>query len=143
MMTDHYTIGGLARAAGVPTSTIRYYERRGLLMPKGRTRARYRAYGGPELDRLRFIQAHQRSGLTLKDIAQILEVAEGRSAPLEPVQCIIAQRLAEIERTLRELRRARPLLRASLVLCKQAARDRSTTVACPGSSHRRRRPNRA
>lgn len=43
-MKDAMTIGELARAAGVPTSTVRFYERRGLLKPDARTQANYRTY---------------------------------------------------------------------------------------------------
>ena len=32
-----YTIGELARVAGVPATTVRFYERKGLLRPDGRT----------------------------------------------------------------------------------------------------------
>ena len=50
-----YTIGELARAVGVPTSTIRYYERTGLLRPDARSFSNYRQYTAKTLDRLRFI----------------------------------------------------------------------------------------
>src|SRR6266516_2132117 len=40
----HYNIGQLARAAGVPVSTLRYYERVGLLAPAGRAHNNYRFY---------------------------------------------------------------------------------------------------
>jgi DNA-binding transcriptional MerR regulator len=52
-----YTISQLARAAGVPTSAVRYYERIGLLQPHGRTGGNYRLYGKEALERLRFIRA--------------------------------------------------------------------------------------
>jgi DNA-binding transcriptional MerR regulator len=32
-MNQEYTMGQLARAAGVPTTTLRYYERMGLVRP--------------------------------------------------------------------------------------------------------------
>jgi len=34
-MPDRLTIGELAEAAGVPTTTVRFYERRGLILPEG------------------------------------------------------------------------------------------------------------
>ena len=34
-MPQSYTIGALAKAVGVPTSTLRYYERLGILKPDG------------------------------------------------------------------------------------------------------------
>ena len=44
MVHKHYNIGQLAPAAGIPISTLRYYERVGLLQPTGRTRSNYRFY---------------------------------------------------------------------------------------------------
>jgi DNA-binding transcriptional MerR regulator len=60
-MDASYTVGRLAIAAGVPTTTVRYYERRGLLQPALRLGSgSYRTYGEPELERLRFIRSAQR-----------------------------------------------------------------------------------
>ena len=53
------TIGQLAHATGVPTSTVRYYERVGLFKPDARTRSNYRSYSARAVERLRFIRAAQ------------------------------------------------------------------------------------
>ena len=45
-------IGELAALGGVPTPTVRYYERRGLIMESARTRAGYRQYGPEAVRRL-------------------------------------------------------------------------------------------
>lgn len=70
-MNMTYTIGQLARAVGVPTSTVRYYERIGLLQPDGRTAGNYRLYGKEALECLRFIRAAQATGFTLEDITHL------------------------------------------------------------------------
>ena len=57
-----YTIGQLAKEGGVPTSTVRYYERIGLLHPNDRTGGNYRVYSDTALERLRFIRAAQATG---------------------------------------------------------------------------------
>ncbi len=69
------TIGELAKAAGVPTSTVRYYERAGILRPSGRSAGNYRVYSKSELERLRFIRAAQATGFTLDDIKSLLRPA--------------------------------------------------------------------
>ena len=78
------TIGRLAEQAGVPVSTVRYYERRGLLAPEERSPSRYRLYGPAVLRRLRFIRAAQRSGFTLEDIRRILALREQAALLQEP-----------------------------------------------------------
>jgi len=68
-----YTIGALARAAEVPTTTVRYYERTGLLPPEGRSGGNYRSYSVRSLERLRFIRAAQANGFTLDDVKRFYE----------------------------------------------------------------------
>lgn len=108
------TIGALARAAGVPASTVRFYEREGLLRPSGRSPANYRLYAQGDLQRLRFIRAAQATGFTLEDISELL-----RPAPCHRVQDLIEERLAWVEARMRELRHVRKVLRTSLSLCQE------------------------
>ncbi|HEX9867840.1 MAG TPA: MerR family transcriptional regulator [Candidatus Tectomicrobia bacterium] len=75
-METTYSIGQLARAAGVPTSTVRYYERIGLLHSDARTAGNYRRYGQETLEYLRFIRAAQRTGFTLEDITALLQLRD-------------------------------------------------------------------
>lgn len=51
-----FSIGQLAKRAGVAIDTVRYYERSRLLAPAGRLASGYRRYGAAELKRLRFIR---------------------------------------------------------------------------------------
>jgi MerR family mercuric resistance operon transcriptional regulator len=63
-----FTIGQIASAAGVPASTLRFYERAGLVKPDFRTGANYRGYGEKALRRIKFIRSAQSIGLRLDDI---------------------------------------------------------------------------
>jgi MerR family mercuric resistance operon transcriptional regulator len=108
------TIGELAHAAGVQASTVRYYERAGLLRPSGRSTANYRLYAVADLQRLRFIRAAQATGFTLGDIAYLL-----RPASCHRVQQLIEDRLAQINARMKELRHVRHVLRQSLVECRE------------------------
>ena len=66
------TIGELARGAAVPTSTVRYYERSGLLKPGQRSGGNYRQYHPRTLEKLRFIRSAQGIGLSLKEVSELL-----------------------------------------------------------------------
>ncbi|WP_299846549.1 MerR family transcriptional regulator [uncultured Paracoccus sp.] len=64
-------IGEIARAAGVSTSRIRFYEREGII-PNGERRANgYRDYPADLVGLLMFIEQAQSLGFTLREIAQI------------------------------------------------------------------------
>ena len=68
------TIGEVARRAGVATSTVRYYERRGLLRADARQSGQ-RRYRDDTLRVLVFIGMLQDAGLSLDDIDGILHAA--------------------------------------------------------------------
>ena len=113
-MTTKLTIGALAKAANVPTSTVRYYERAGVLRPSGRTAGNYRVYSESELERLRFIRAAQATGFTLDNIKALL-----RPSACGKVQGLIEERLSQVGDRMRELRHVQSVLRASLEECRE------------------------
>lgn len=119
-MSARYTIGQLAKAAGVARSTVRYYERIGLLAPAGRTRSNYRFYGSEALERLRFIRAAQSAGFTLGDVSTMLELRDGSLAPCEEVRTLIEHRLDEVVAKIADFQRVRAALRQALARCRAA-----------------------
>jgi alkylmercury lyase len=118
-MSPQYTIGELSRAAGVPASTVRYYENRGLLTPEGRSESNHRLYGRESLRRLRFIRAAQTSGFTLEDIGTLLELQGGSVNPCDEVQAILERRLGKVEEQLEHLSRVRGVLNDSIRWCRE------------------------
>ena len=117
-----FTIGQLASAAGVPTTTVRYYERAGLLKPEARTGGNYRAYSEVGLNRLRFIRTAQAAGLSLDDIAELIRLTDADKAPCAEVQAILRQRLEDLDRRLEELRSVKSAVEAALHACRCAPR---------------------
>ena len=115
-----YTIGQLAKQGGVPTSTVRYYERIGLLHPHDRTGGNYRVYSDTALERLRFIRAAQATGFTLDDITALLNLRDGDTAPCQEVQTLIEERLADTAQRLKDLHHVQKVLKTSLQLCREA-----------------------
>ena len=110
-MDDLATIGELAAQAGVATSAVRYYERRGLLAPDAR-RSGQRRYRPETLRLLVFIGMLQDAGLSLDDIDGILhahDVAEWKQ--------IARRRLDALDDELARLERARGYLQGAL-LCR-------------------------
>ena len=118
-MAIFHTIGRLAREAGVPTSTVRYYERIGLLHANGRTGGNYRFYSATALERLRFIRAAQASGFTLDDVTALLNLRDGESAPCQEVQSLIEERLSDMAQRLKDLQHVQRVLKSSLKLCRE------------------------
>lgn len=115
-MNEQYTISQLAKAAEIPTTTVRYYERIGLVEPEDRSAGNYRLYSKESLQRLRFIRAAQAIGFTLDDVRALL--GEGGDVPCcGDVQQLIEDRLAEIDQRLKDLRQVQRVLKGSLAMC--------------------------
>jgi MerR family redox-sensitive transcriptional activator SoxR len=105
------TIGEVATRAGLATSAIRYYERRGLIAADSRVSGR-RRYREETLRRLVFIGMLQDAGLALDDIEGILTAPDVRTW-----KAIARARLAVLDEEIEQLERAREYLAASL-LCR-------------------------
>lgn len=68
------TIGQLAKSANTKMTTIRYYERRGLLDPLKRSPAGYRLYSEDAIAILNFIKNAQYLGFTLDEIHELIHL---------------------------------------------------------------------
>ena len=77
----HYTVGDVARYAGVSVRTLHHYDEVGLLAPRGRTAAGYRLYEQADLERLQQILCYRELGLGLDEIAEILD--DPRADPVD------------------------------------------------------------
>jgi DNA-binding transcriptional MerR regulator len=78
-MSQYFTISQLAAKANVPTSTVRYYERRKLLELTTRSSGNYQICDCKTLKRLLFIHSAQHAGCTLSDSSSLLEFSDGDS----------------------------------------------------------------
>jgi DNA-binding transcriptional MerR regulator len=72
--TNNYSIGYLAKSAGLTTRTIRYYEERGLLDAVKRVGGGRRIYTDDDLRRLKFIRRLKLLGLTLAEMEELAEI---------------------------------------------------------------------
>jgi DNA-binding transcriptional MerR regulator len=113
---DRMRISELARSVGVPTSTVRYYERAGLLAEPARTFSGYRDYGDDAAARLLFITRARRMGLSCEQVASLLPMWAGTNCGaaqdrvtrlIEEKQTEIAERIAELAQFSAQLERVR------------------------------------
>ncbi len=111
------TIGKLAGSAGVPTSTVRFYERAGLLRPEQRTNGNYRDYSLKSLERLRFIKSAQTVGLSVKDIKQLLSLTRKDGPPCRDIEQLLDRRLQDVRQRMRDLRRIERTLANAMKTC--------------------------
>ena len=98
-------ISELANRVGVPTSTVRFYERIGLLDSPARTGSGYRDYDEDSATRLRFVHRARSVGLSCEQIGDLLPVWDGAncSSAHERVVRLLDEKQQEIARRVEEL----------------------------------------
>ena len=109
-------IATVAKRAGVPASTLRYYEGKGLIASVGRHGLR-RLYAPAVLERLSLIALGRAAGFSLDEIARML----GADGKPDIDRALLAAKADELDRTLRRLVALRDGLRHAAV--------------CPAPSH--------
>ena len=98
-------ISELAGHAGVPVSTVRYYERIGLLAEPARTGSGYREYDDNAATQLLFVTRARKLGLTCEQIVELLPIWGGTNCTSthDEVARLIDHKKAEIAVRIKEL----------------------------------------
>ena len=127
---EKMTIGRLAKATGIPQTTIRFYEREGLLRPERRSSGNYRLYGRSAAERLTFISAAQAAGFELSEIKAVLALEGGRVSCGQAYQ-IVAARLASLREQMLKLRHLERVLQKVQRACAGKPADARCVVTDP------------
>ena len=120
-------IGEVAALAGVPTATVRYYERRGIVAEVARSAAGYRQYGHDAVRRLRFIKHAQELGFALGEIQQMLDLRIENAEACARVEATTREKIRSVRQRLAELTHLERTLQGLVRACEQHA----TAQPCP------------
>jgi DNA-binding transcriptional MerR regulator len=90
-------IGEVARAAGVSTSRIRFYEAEGVIEPAERTANGYRDYSPATVDLIAFIERAQTLGFSLKEIRSGSPTASAQPVDCDGLVPALRGKLADVE----------------------------------------------
>ncbi len=104
----------IARAAGVSADTVRHYTRSGLLHPGRDPDNGYQRYSDSDLQRLRFARRARDLGLSLGEVAEILQQADRHQSPCPLVRDLFQSRLTDVEQRIAELIALRDRMREAL-----------------------------
>lgn len=129
-MTDGLRIGDVARSAGVNVQTLRYYERRGLVVAAMRRHTGQRQYIAADIDRVRLIKAAQRLGFTLEEIGEMLDLSAHRRGTGE-LRARAAAKIDEIDGRIAQLAAMRSALTDVMAANCDSLTDCSCGLACP------------
>lgn len=70
-----YTVGEMAKMLGVSASTLRYYDKEGLLPFVERSSGGIRMFRDSDIEWLQLIGCMKKAGMSIKDIKQYIEMA--------------------------------------------------------------------
>lgn len=120
-------IGELSQKTGISTSTIRFYEERGLLMPPVRTASGYRDYPDSAVHRLLVVQRTKKLGFSLDAIRGLFS---------EEGKCSRANTLEQVNVRMREVDMMQASLaeqQRELLVLKKMLTDEEVPFPCPRS----------
>lgn len=110
VILNNMRIGKLAHNTGTTTKTIRYYEQIGVLPEPDRDTNNYRDYAEEAVDRLNFIRDAQATGLTLTEIASILDLRSHGETTCHHVIDLLERHMAALDKHIKTLRQTRKKL---------------------------------
>ncbi len=142
------TVGKLAKAAGVNSETVRFYERVGILPPPEKSASGYRVYTEQSVKRLQFVCRAKALGFSLEEIKGLLALYQKPDTDCEVIceqaqlKCKdIEQRIADLTRikdALKKLEKDCPGGNKSLDEC-TITQCLNSELALPSSTNQRRR----
>jgi MerR family redox-sensitive transcriptional activator SoxR len=106
------TIGEAARRAGLAASSIRYYERIGLLPQPERSHGQ-RRYDADVLGKLGFIGVAQSAGFTLREIKELIDGVDDADGMAEQMRSLSSRKLDEVEALLERTKAMKGWLEAA------------------------------
>ena len=97
-----YTIKDMSELTGLPASTLRYYDKKGLLPNLRRDGNNIRIFTDDDYGQLRLIDCLKRSGLSIKDIKKFIDMA-GKDGALSGRLEIFRKRREILKKELEDL----------------------------------------
>lgn len=105
-----YTVGEMAKVLGVQPSTLRYYDKEGLLPFVERTEGGIRMFTDKDYTTLKVIGCLKKSGLSIKEIKSFIEMAGKGDETIEERLALFKSRRDMLEQQMNELQDTLALL---------------------------------
>ena len=119
-----YTVGEMAKILGVPPSTLRYYDKEGLLPFVERSSGGIRMFTEKDHEWLKVIECLKQSGLSIKDIRSFIDMAmQGDEASLKKRLALFQARREAVKKQIEDMRETLELLESKCWYYEQAVQD--------------------
>lgn len=105
-----YTVGEAAKLLNVAPSTLRYYDKEGLLPFVERSDGGMRVFADKDFGWLRLVECLKKSGLSIKDIKSYLDMTVKGDETIEDRLMLLRRQKEKVERQMEELRQTLNIL---------------------------------
>ncbi len=100
-----YSIGEAAEKTGITASTLRYYEKEGLLPSIKRDKNGIRSFTENDLQSLRIIECLKATGMPIKDIRKFIDLCAEGDNSLQERYALFLDRKAAVQKQIEELQK--------------------------------------
>lgn len=123
-----YTIGEMAKRLGVAASTLRYYDREGLLPFVERSPGGVRVFQESDYEWLTVIECLKQSGLSIKEIRRYIDLCRQGDVTIPERLQLFARRRCAVQQQMAQLQETLDLLDYKLWYYQTAAQAGTTTI---------------
>ena len=123
-----YTVGEMAKRLGVAPSTLRFYDKEGLLPFVERSEGGIRLFKDAAFEWLRIIECLKKTGMPLKDIKEFIMMAMAGDDTIEDRLALIQKQRESVEQKIQELTEIHQVLRFKQWYYETAKTEGTTSV---------------
>lgn len=120
-----YTIGQVSKMFDLSISTLRYYDKEGLLPFVERSNSGIRMFSDKDYEWLKIIECLKKSGLSIKEIRSYIDMTKRGDDSLEERLQLFEERKKDVERQMKELQETLDLLKYKCWYYEMAIQDQS------------------
>ena len=103
-MKTYYSIGQVSKIIDVPASTLRFYDKEGLLPMMERTNSGIRRFRDEDLEWLRIIDCLKRTGMSLKEIKHFIDLVQQGDNSIAARKQMFEDRRNQVQQKIKELK---------------------------------------
>lgn len=118
-----YTVGEIAKLLGVPASTLRYYDKEGLLPFVERSSGGIRMFTDMDYRTLKIIECLKKSGMPIREIREFIDMSQKGDDTLPERLALFRSRMEAVKKQMEETQETLDLLAYKCWYYEQAIQD--------------------
>ncbi|MDD8049567.1 MAG: MerR family transcriptional regulator [Thomasclavelia sp.] len=100
-----YAINEVAKMMNIPATTIRYYDKEGLLPYLERKDSGYRIFHKSDVEMLRLIECFKRTGMSIKEIKEFIELVKQGDSSLQQRYDMVVNHKENVQKQLDDIQK--------------------------------------